>query len=30
MPVDGYIEVPQRPGFGLELDQAMIRKYRVD
>jgi D-galactarolactone cycloisomerase len=29
MPVDGMIEVPQRPGFGLELDPAMIRKYRV-
>ena len=29
MPVDGMIDIPQRPGFGLELDPAMIRKYRV-
>ncbi len=27
-PVDGTIAVPQGPGFGLELDAAMIVKYR--
>jgi L-alanine-DL-glutamate epimerase-like enolase superfamily enzyme len=26
---DGTIELPPGPGFGLELDQAMIDKYRV-
>ncbi len=27
---NGIIEVPQAPGFGLVLDQAMIKKYRLD
>jgi L-alanine-DL-glutamate epimerase-like enolase superfamily enzyme len=27
---DGIIEVPQGPGFGLELDAEMIAKYRLD
>jgi L-alanine-DL-glutamate epimerase-like enolase superfamily enzyme len=27
---NGLIEVPQGPGFGLVLDDAVIRKYRVD
>lgn len=27
---NGRVEVPQGPGFGLALDEAMIRKYRVD
>jgi D-arabinonate dehydratase len=26
---DGMIEVPDDPGFGLVLDDAMIRRYRV-
>ncbi|MBB4003863.1 mandelate racemase/muconate lactonizing enzyme family protein [Aurantimonas endophytica] len=29
-PKDGMIAVPQGPGFGLELDAAMIERYRVD
>ena len=28
--VDGYYAVPQGPGFGLELDEGVIAKYRVD
>ena len=27
---DGMIDVPQGPGFGLVLDESMIRKYRVN
>ena len=27
---DGIIEVPQGPGFGLELDWGQIEKYRLD
>jgi D-galactarolactone cycloisomerase len=27
---DGFIEVPQGPGFALQLDEAMIKQYRVD
>jgi D-galactarolactone cycloisomerase len=27
---DGIFEVSRAPGFGLELDADMIRKYRVD
>ena len=27
---DGMIEVPQAPGFGLELDWNLIGKYRLD
>ncbi|TPJ63451.1 mandelate racemase/muconate lactonizing enzyme family protein [Mesorhizobium sp. B2-7-1] len=27
---NGYYDVPQGPGFGLELDEATIRKYKVD
>jgi L-alanine-DL-glutamate epimerase-like enolase superfamily enzyme len=26
---DGFMEVPQGPGFGLELDREMIERYRV-
>ena len=26
---DGYLDVPQRPGLGIEVDEAAIRKYRV-
>ena len=27
---DGIIEVPQGPGFGLELDWQQVEKYRLD
>lgn len=27
---NGIIEVPQGPGFGLELDAALIKRYRID
>jgi L-alanine-DL-glutamate epimerase-like enolase superfamily enzyme len=26
---DGYIEIPQKPGLGFELDMDKIRKYTV-
>jgi D-arabinonate dehydratase len=26
---DGWIEVPKAPGFGIELDDAMLRRYRL-
>ncbi len=26
---DGWIEVPKAPGFGIELDDAMLRRFRV-
>lgn len=29
-PVEGAIDVPQRPGLGLELDERVIRKFEVD
>ena len=28
--VDGWYDLPQGPGFGLELDAGVIAKYRVD
>lgn len=27
--VDGYLTVPQTPGFGVELSQKAVEKYRV-
>ena len=27
---DGTIEVPQRPGLGFELNEAVVQRYRVD
>ena len=27
--VDGYLEVPAAPGLGVELNEAMIEKYRI-
>jgi L-alanine-DL-glutamate epimerase-like enolase superfamily enzyme len=27
---NGTIRVPQGPGFGVELDEGKIRKYRAD
>ncbi len=27
---DGYIDVPQSPGLGIELNEAAIERYRVD
>jgi L-alanine-DL-glutamate epimerase-like enolase superfamily enzyme len=26
---EGYLEIPDAPGLGIELDEAAIRKYRV-
>jgi L-alanine-DL-glutamate epimerase-like enolase superfamily enzyme len=26
---DGYITVPDKPGLGIDLDPAMVKKYRV-
>jgi L-rhamnonate dehydratase len=26
---EGYVEIPDRPGTGIEVDEAMIEKYRV-
>jgi D-galactarolactone cycloisomerase len=26
---DGYVEVPQRPGLGIEIDEKVLRKYAV-
>ena len=26
---DGWIEVSNAPGFGIELDAEMVRRYRV-
>ena len=28
--VDGYIDVSDAPGLGIEVDEAAIEKYRVD
>jgi D-galactarolactone cycloisomerase len=28
--LNGYYKVPDGPGFGIELDQSVIEKYRVD
>jgi L-alanine-DL-glutamate epimerase-like enolase superfamily enzyme len=28
--VDGYIEVPDEPGLGVEVDEAVVRKYAFD
>jgi L-alanine-DL-glutamate epimerase-like enolase superfamily enzyme len=27
--VDGYLQVPQEPGLGIELDEEQVRRYRV-
>jgi len=27
---DGYIELPDKPGLGIELNQSVVEKYRVD
>jgi len=27
---DGYVNLPDRPGLGLEIDEDLIKKYRVD
>jgi L-alanine-DL-glutamate epimerase-like enolase superfamily enzyme len=27
--IDGYVAVPQEPGLGVELDEAVIARYRV-
>ena len=25
----GYVEIPDRPGMGIEVNEAMIEKYRI-
>ena len=27
---DGYIDLPQKPGLGVELNESVVKKYRVD
>ncbi|MDW8351536.1 MAG: enolase C-terminal domain-like protein, partial [Anaerolineae bacterium] len=27
--VDGYVSVPEEPGLGVELDEAIVEKYLV-
>jgi L-alanine-DL-glutamate epimerase-like enolase superfamily enzyme len=27
--VDGYLEIPDRPGLGVTIDQDFVAKYRV-
>jgi L-alanine-DL-glutamate epimerase-like enolase superfamily enzyme len=27
---DGYLEVPQGPGLGVEVDESVLAKYRVE
>jgi L-alanine-DL-glutamate epimerase-like enolase superfamily enzyme len=27
--VDGYVEVPEGPGLGVDLDEEVIERYRV-
>lgn len=29
LPKDGYLEIPQEPGLGVDLDEAMLDRYRV-
>jgi L-alanine-DL-glutamate epimerase-like enolase superfamily enzyme len=26
----GWIELPEAPGFGLEVDEAFVKRYRAD
>ena len=26
----GYIDLTDKPGLGIELDEAVVKKYRVD
>lgn len=28
--VDGYVAVPQEPGLGIDLDEAVVERYRID
>ena len=27
--VDGYVNVPEGPGLGIELDEEVVERYRV-
>jgi L-alanine-DL-glutamate epimerase-like enolase superfamily enzyme len=27
--VDGMIEIPERPGLGVTIDEAFVERYRV-
>jgi L-alanine-DL-glutamate epimerase-like enolase superfamily enzyme len=30
-PLDkGWVELPERSGFGIEVDEAFVKRYRVD
>ena len=29
-PHDGYLDVPEKPGLGVEVDEAVVRKYCHD
>jgi L-alanine-DL-glutamate epimerase-like enolase superfamily enzyme len=29
MQVDGWVDIPQRPGLGVEVDRAVLDKYRI-
>lgn len=29
-PVNGYLEIPDKPGLGVELDEKAVEKYRID
>jgi L-alanine-DL-glutamate epimerase-like enolase superfamily enzyme len=26
----GWIELPEAPGFGIEVDETFVQRYRVD
>jgi L-alanine-DL-glutamate epimerase-like enolase superfamily enzyme len=26
---DGYVEIPERPGTGIEVDESVLEKYRL-
>jgi L-alanine-DL-glutamate epimerase-like enolase superfamily enzyme len=28
--IDGYLQIPQEPGLGIDLDDEQIARYRVD
>ncbi len=30
LPTEGYLEVPDKPGLGIEIDEALLTKYAVD
>ena len=30
IPRDGYLYPPSRPGFGVEIDDSALERYRID